>query len=277
MKHHFLLWAALSLSLMACNSSSKRVLSMDTKVRIETSEGDIIIKLYDQTPKHRDNFIKIVKDGTLNGTLFHRVIDEFMIQGGDPDSKNATKGQRLGSGNLGYKVPAEFNIPTYFHKKGALAAAREGDQVNPEKASSSCQFYIVTGKVYENEDLDNMENSRNQQRMNEVFYQLANKKASEIMAFRLSGNQEALLDLQDSLFNEAQKIVEKEAPFTFTPQMRQAYTTIGGTPHLDGSYTVFGEVIEGLDVVDRIQKVTTDDNNRPLTDVVIKKVSILED
>ncbi len=250
---------------------------METKVRIETSKGDIVVKLYDQTPKHRDNFIKIAKDGSLNGTLFHRVINEFMIQGGDPDSKTAVKGQRLGSGNLGYKVPAEFNVPTYFHKKGALAAAREGDQVNPEKASSSCQFYIVTGKVYKDGELDTLEISRNQQRMNEVFYQLANKKAAEIMAFRRSGNQEALLDLQDSLFTEAQKVVEKETPFAFTTQMRQAYTTIGGTPHLDGQYTVFGEVIEGLEVLDEIQKVATDDYDRPLTDVVIKKVKVIED
>lgn len=249
---------------------------METKVRIETSKGDIVVKLYDQTPKHRDNFIKIAKDGTLNGTLFHRVINEFMIQGGDPDSKTAVKGQRLGTGNLGYKVPAEFNTPAYFHKKGALAAAREGDRFNPEKASSSCQFYIVTGKVYKQNELDSLENSKNQQRTNEVFKQLANKKVAEIMALRRSGNQEGLLDLQDSLFTEAQKIVEKESPF-FTSQMRQAYTTIGGAPHLDGDYTVFGEVIEGLDVLDKIQIVATDDYARPLTDVVIKKVKVLED
>ena len=129
---------------------------MGTKVKIETSMGDIIVKLYDETPNHRDNFIKLVENGTYEGTLFHRVIKDFMIQAGDPDSKGAPKGQMLGSGDVGYTVPAEFVYPQLFHKKGALAAARQGDNVNPEKASSGCQFYIVTGRVFNDSTLLSM-------------------------------------------------------------------------------------------------------------------------
>ena len=135
--------------LTACKPGQKKEEDMEkeTKLKIETSAGDITVKLYNETPKHRDNFIKLVEDGTYEGTLFHRVIKDFMIQAGDPESKKAPKGKMLGAGDVGYTVPAEFVYPKYFHKKGALSAARQGDEVNPDKASSGCQFYIVTGKV----------------------------------------------------------------------------------------------------------------------------------
>ena len=184
-------------------------------MKIETKYGKIIIKLYNETPKHRDNFIKLVKQGYFNGTLFHRVINKFMIQGGDPDSKNAKPEQALGSGGPGYTVPAEF-VSKCFHKKGALAAARLGDGGNPKKESSGSQFYIVQGKTYSIAELDNMET-------------MMGKK--------------------------------------FTPEQRLAYSTIGGTPHLDGSYTVFGEVIEGMDVIDKIANAKTAPGDRPIENI----------
>lgn len=247
----------------------------ETQVLMHTSMGDIQLKLYNETPKHRDNFIQLVKDGTYNGLLFHRVIKDFMIQAGDPDSKKASKGQMLGAGDVGYTVPAEFVYPKYFHKKGALSAARQGDNVNPKKESSGCQFYIVTGKVYNDSTLLGMERQMNQMRLNNAFNALAQKHMKEIYKLRKDGNQEGLMDLQDTLIAQAEAQVAKEPEFRFTPEQVKAYTTVGGTPHLDGEYTVFGEVLEGMDVVDKIQKVKTDRNDRPEEDVKILKVTVL--
>ena len=216
--------------------------------------GDIKVKLYNETPKHRDNFIKLAKDGTYNGTLFHRVIKDFMVQAGDPESKNAPKGKMLGSGDVGYTVPAEFVYPKYFHKKGALSAARQGDNVNPKKESSGCQFYIVT----------------------EAFNALAQKHMKEIYKMRKANDQDGLYALQDTLFIQAEAEAAKQPDFHFTPEQIKAYTTVGGTPHLDGEYTVFGEVVEGMDIVDKIQQVKTDRSDRPEEDVKIINVSVIE-
>ncbi|MBO7553536.1 MAG: peptidylprolyl isomerase [Bacteroidaceae bacterium] len=275
-KGYFIYLIMLICAVMACSSAKKNEV-MGTKVKIETTMGDIIVKLYDETPNHRDNFIKLVENGTYEGTLFHRVIKDFMIQAGDPDSKGAPKGQMLGSGDVGYTVPAEFVYPQLFHKKGALAAARQGDNVNPEKASSGCQFYIVTGRVFNDSTLLSMEEQKNQNKFTSVFNALAQKHMKEIYQMRRNNDQEGLMNLQDSIFVETQKQLEGEPEFKFTEEQRQAYTTIGGTPHLDGEYTVFGEVIEGMDVVDKIQQVSTNGSDRPDDDVVIKKVSIIED
>ena len=275
-KGYFIYLIMLICAVMACSSAKKNDV-MGTKVKIETTMGDIIVKLYDETPNHRDNFIKLVENGTYEGTLFHRVIKDFMIQAGDPDSKGAPKGQMLGSGDVGYTVPAEFVYPQLFHKKGALAAARQGDNLNPEKASSGCQFYIVTGRVFNDSTLLSMEEQKNQNKFTSVFNALAQKHMKEIYQMRRNNDQEGLMNLQDSIFVETQKQLEGEPEFKFTEEQRQAYTTIGGTPHLDGEYTVFGEVIEGMDVVDKIQQVSTNGSDRPDDDVVIKKVSIIED
>ena len=264
--------------LTACKPGQKKEENMEkeTKLKIETSAGDITVKLYNETPKHRDNFIKLVKDGTYEGTLFHRVIKDFMIQAGDPESKKAPKGKVLGAGDVGYTVPAEFVYPKYFHKKGALSAARQGDEVNPDKASSGCQFYIVTGKVYNDSTLLGMEQQMNQMRLNNAFNALAQKHMKEIYKMRKNNDQDGLMDLQDSLIAQAEAQVAKEPEFKFTPEQVKAYTTMGGTPHLDGAYTVFGEVLEGMDIVDKIQKVKTDRNDRPEEDVVIKKVTVID-
>ena len=269
----------LACGLVACGPGANKrgKMEKETKLRIETSAGNIVVKLYNETPKHRDNFIKLAKEGAYDGTLFHRVIKDFMIQAGDPQSKNAPKGTPLGTGDVGYTIPAEFVYPQYFHKRGALSAARQGDNVNPEKASSGCQFYIVTGKVYTPASLENMQEQINQMRLQSVFNALAQKHLKEIYKMRRAGDQDGLMQLQDELLEQAEQEMAGKPRFEFTPEQAQAYTTVGGTPHLDGEYTVFGEVLEGMDVVDKIQRVKTDRNDRPEENVVINKVSVIED
>ncbi len=194
-------------------------------VKLETKHGNMEILLYDATPKHQENFIKLVNEGFFNDQLFHRVIDNFMIQGGDPNSVGASKGEMLGVGGPGYTVPAEF-VNGLYHKKGALAAARKGDAVNPSRASSGSQFYIVQGKVFTHEEL-------------EAFVRMGKHKA-------------------------------------FTEEQLLSYTSIGGTPHLDDEYTVFGEVTSGLDVLDKIAALPVDAYNRPVEDVVYQ-ISLLKE
>lgn len=201
------------------------------QVTFKTNKGKIVVELYNETPRHRDNFLYQVKHKLYNGVLFHRVINEFMIQGGDPVSKKAILGIKLGEGTEKPSdwIDPEFRIPEFYHVRGSLAAAREGDDVNPNKKSSSQQFYIVTGRTY-----------------------------------------------TDAELNKAQVRITKDTKgkVSLTPDMREVYRTVGGAPHLDGSYTVFGRVIEGMDIVDAIQTVETDTNNRPLQDIRIKKAKI---
>lgn len=204
--------------------ASTFVFAQSTKVLIETSKGKITVILYDDTPLHRDNFVKLAESGYYNDLLFHRVIKSFMVQAGDPNSKNAPANARLGGGGPGYTIPAEIVYPTHFHKKGALAAARTGDNVNPKRESSGSQFYIVQGQVYTDMKLDQF---------------------------------------------------EKALGKTFTKKERDAYATIGGTPHLDNQYTVFGEVVEGMDVIDKIAAVETQPGDRPVEDVKILKTTVL--
>ena len=279
MKQNFwILLIILACSAVACKSGQKKDGNMEkeTVLKIETSMGDIKVKLYNETPKHRDNFIKQAKDGTYNGTLFHRVIKDFMVQAGDPESKTAPKGKMLGSGDVGYTVPAEFVYPKYFHKKGALSAARQGDEVNPKKESSGCQFYIVTGKVFNDSTLLNMEQQKNQNKVTEAFNALAQKHMKEIYKMRKANDQDGLYALKDTMFIQAEAEAAKQPDFHFTPEQIKAYTTVGGTPHLDGEYTVFGEVVEGMDIVDKIQQVKTDRSDRPEEDVKIINVSVIE-
>ena len=229
-------WIVLLLNcLIVCSSATAQkdstVKKKDRKrdVLIQTTLGDIVIRLSDSTPLHRDNFLKLVKVGYYDSLLFHRVIQDFMIQGGDPNSKRAAAGVPLGNGGPGYTVPAEFR-PTLFHKKGMLSAARSGDNVNPQKASSGSQFYIVQGKIFTDAGLDSVE------------------------IFRMNGR----------------KIPSAQ---------REVYKTIGGTPHLDQAYTVYGEVVKGLDIVDKIASVQTSmgqDRDRPLQDVRIIKAKLIK-
>ena len=238
--------------------------------------GDITVRLYDDTPLHRDNFLKLASEGFFNGTLFHRVIKDFMIQGGDPESKGAPAGKNLGSGGPGYNVPAEIKPATLFHKRGALSAARLGDEVNPAKESSGSQFYIVWGKVYKAAELKQLERQLKMQQEQNIFNALAAEHRDEIMNLRRNRDRDGLMALQEKLGKMAMdKSKEIGAP-AFTPEQVEAYTTQGGTPFLDGAYTVFGEVEEGLDIVEDIQKVETSLNDRPKTDVVMTAVTVLD-
>ena len=237
------------------------------KVIIKTTEGDIKVRLYDETPKHRDNFIKLAKEGYFDGTLFHRVIKDFMIQGGDPQSKNAPKGKRLGTGGPDYTIPAEFVYPQLFHKRGALSAARLGDEVNPNRESSGSQFYIVWGKTYKPAELKQMEKQMGMQMEQSVFNQLAKEHHDEIMTLRRNRDRQGLMVLQEQLAAETKALCKSQGYPCFTPEQVEAYTTQGGTPFLDNQYTVFGEVEEGLDVVEKIQKSETMPDDRPTQDV----------
>ena len=201
------------------------------EVLLETSMGNVRAVLYNETPRHRDNFLKLVKEGFYDGTLFHRVISNFMIQAGDSTTRHAKPGEVLGMSSPDYTIPAEIDFPRFFHKRGALAAAREGDDVNPERASSASQFYIVYGSRMSDYQLD---------------------KAQERLNTKTNGQ------------------------VVLTPEIRKVYFEQGGTPHLDGQYTVFGEIVDGLHIIEKIQSAATDEHSRPLEDVKIIKVSIVK-
>lgn len=248
----------------------------ETQVLMHTSMGDIQLKLYNETPKHRDNFIQLVKDGTYNGLLFHRVIKDFMIQGGDVTSKDAPMNKSLGAGDLGYTVPAEFNYPKYFHKKGALCAARTGDEVNPERASSASQFYIVTGKKYSEAELNQMEKQLENRLKQSIFARLQAENKPKIMEYYRSGNKEELAILRDTLIGKTELEAEKRKDEAKLPkEIREIYKTEGGVPFLDNQYTVYGEVVKGIEVVDAIQQVKTNRQDRPTENVVITSVELL--
>lgn len=238
------------------------------KVKISTSLGDIVVRLYDETPAHRDNFLKLAREGFYNGTLFHRVIKEFMIQGGDPDSKGAPAGKQLGCGDVGYTIPAEFN-PSLFHKRGALSAARQGDQVNPERRSSGCQFYIVWGKTYSEGQMGQLERQSQMQALQSAFDGLVMQHRDEIIRMRKERDRAGLSALQDQLEAEANAIVNEKGLGKLSDEQKKVYSTIGGTPFLDGQYTVFGEVESGLETVGKIQEAATDGSDRPLEDIAM--------
>jgi len=261
----FMVFAGLFVNL-SCGVSQK---SKETIVQIETEFGNIKIKLYDETPLHRDNFIKLTKDGVYTDLLFHRVIQGFMIQGGDPDSKNAEPGKQLGSGDLGYTIPAEIN-PKFFHRRGVLAAARQGDDINPERKSSASQFYILQGKVFRPEELDTMEVKMDQSRKMSMLQAKIKSVEPELNKLGAEGKQDELMARYNAVKEEVLAEAAKLPSLKFTEEQRKAYTTVGGYPPLDNSYTVFGEVIEGMDVVDTIAKQLTDMYDRPQKDIKFK-------
>lgn len=243
---------------------------MASTFTISTSLGDISIKLYDETPLHRDNFIKLVKEGYYNGTLFHRVIKDFMIQCGDPNSRGADKNTSLGSGGPGYTIPAEIH-PELIHKRGALAAARLGDEVNPDKNSSGSQFYIAWGQIYNEGQMASLSRNLKMQAQQQIFNQLVQKNRDKILELRRNRDQEGLMDLQNEL-NAETMALSSEKNYGLSETQKKVYSTIGGVPHLDGQYTVFGEVISGLDIVEKIQNTKTGPSDRPIEDISIIKI-----
>jgi len=242
------------------------------KVKIQTMLGDIVVRLYDETPIHRDNFVKLVREGYYDGTLFHRVIKDFMIQGGDPDSKGAPAGKMLGVGGPDYTLEAEIK-EGLFHKRGALAAARQGDEVNPERRSSGSQFYIVWGQKYNEGQLRQFSKQLKMQKIQAIFNQLASEHRTEIMQMRRDRNRAGLQELQDRLAAEAEK--QASDYIGLTEEQQSIYSTLGGTPHLDGQYTVFGEVEDGLDVVEMIQASATGRGDRPVDDIEMR-ITVVE-
>lgn len=239
-------------------------------VDIKTTMGDIKVKLYDDTPAHRDNFLKLVNDSFYNGVLFHRVIKDFMVQTGDPDSKTAAPGARLGSGSTGYTLEAEILYPKHFHKYGALAAARTGDNVNPERRSSGSQFYIVTGNKYSESDVEMMARQSAGAKLQDYFNSLVRKNSDKIKELQAAGDKEGLESLRQELIKETEANVSVDLP----QDIVKAYTTVGGTPHLDGQYTVFGEVLEGMDVVEKIQNSATGRDDRPVEDIRVISMEV---
>jgi cyclophilin family peptidyl-prolyl cis-trans isomerase len=270
MKHFFiksLLLLAIA-SISSCSFSQNKPIPEGPVVLIKTRFGDMKVVLYNETPLHRDNFMKLTKEGVFDSLLFHRVIKGFMVQGGDPQSKRATKDQMLGDGDLNYTVPAEIR-PGIIHKKGVIAAARNGDEENPERRSSATQFYLAQGKVYKLDDIPSIELNLNSRAAESLFLKLKSEKIDTLMLFQMARNKEGYDKLLEKLKQKATSQVDKN-PVRLTKQQIETYTTLGGIPHLDGAYTVFGEVIEGIAVIDSIAAQPTGANNRPLENIRMK-------
>jgi cyclophilin family peptidyl-prolyl cis-trans isomerase len=264
------------LILIATNTAVAQTYGKET-ILISTPYGNMKVKLFKETPLHRNNFIKLVKQGYYDSLLFHRVINQFVIQGGDPDSKYADDTTSLGNAEVDYWIPAEFNRKLY-HKKGMLGAARAGDDITPEKESSGSQFYIVMGKPY-----DSLALRKAEIRVNKYIVQKINNnvafggKSKELRKYYMSLSEDSLTYVSRQLSDPVSiERYEKTPHFTFTPEQQKTYATLGGIPHLDMNYTIFGEVVEGLEVIDKIAAVKTDKNDRPKENVRMK-VSIIKE
>lgn len=259
----------------SCNGQNG---TKETEVLLQTTAGDIRVKLYNDTPGHRDNFIQNVKAGMYDDVAFHRVIRNFMIQTGDPDTRTGDfpKVAPEDSMALGPTIPAEIVYPTHYHRRGVLAAAREGDENNPQKASDKFQFYIVTGKFQNEEQLVGYEDAKQQARIVELYQQKVQEHAEELEALRRAREQRKYENRLSDLRTEAQMEIDETPPVRFTAEQKRIYRSQGGAPWLDGDYTVFGEVVQGMKVVLDIEKTRTDKSDRPLRDIRIVKATVLE-
>lgn len=242
-------------------------------IEIVTDLGRMKAVLYNETPLHRDNMVKLIDNNFFDGLLFHRVIKNFVIQGGDPDSRNAAPGVLLGDGGNGYTIPAEFMPLRYFHKKGVLAAARDGDDVNPAKASSGCQFYIVQGKIHDDASLEKNERRINRDIIKKITDSILSLPENNILKTSFERiktdprHTDSLSLLQKKIDDLVNPVYRIHPRYRIPDHQRAVYKKIGGTPHLDTHYTVFGEVVEGLDVLDKLILAETDSNDRPKTDI----------
>lgn len=261
---------SIALAIILAFSTSCKANTNEEIVVFETNYGKITVKLYNETPQHKQNFLKLVDDGFYNGLLFHRVIADFMIQTGDPKSRNAKPGEMLGSGDVGYTIPAEFVYPQYFHKKGALAAARQGDNINPQRASSGCQFYFVVGRTFTDRQLQSLE-TRNKEKHLQKLYSEILLKSDEFKKARENNDEATKSKLMEQAMGQAIALTDSTTQYLFSEEQKTQYTTIGGTPHLDGEYTVFGEVVEGLEIITNISKTKVATADRPIEDVIILK------
>jgi len=257
MARKFILFTLVMTLFLSCNTKKEEF----QYIKITTEKGDIIVKLYNVTPKHRDNIVKLANEKFFDGQIFHRIIKNFVVQGGDPTTKEAKPDSIYGNGGPGYDIDAEI-IDTIYHKRGALGMAREGDDVNPERKSSGSQFYIVTGKIFTDLQLNELENKLNTKKKANLYKKLIQQKINESKSSGKVDTISISLDVSaviDSIYATYPKIV-------FSKQQRKLYTTVGGIPHLDNNYTVFGEVVSGMGAVDVLSEVQTDGNDRPLKD-----------
>lgn len=271
MKRQFFALSLLLLTLVACGDKPLDP-NKPVYVEIKTTMGDVTVLLYDDTPLHRDNFIKLCQSNEYEGMLFHRVIKEFVVQGGDPASKAHEPGALYGDGDGGYTVPAEI-LPNHFNKKGALIDAKEVDAVNPERASAGTQFCFVQGKVLDDKELAEKEARINEIRRNWLYYKFRDELKKRDPSLAADSLENELHDRASILVEDTLAVL---GPVVIPAERREIYKTIGGVPHLDGSVTIFGEVVEGFDIVEKISVVKTDKNDRPLRDVMIKSTKVYQ-
>ena len=278
-----ILLSLLILCSLAASSCTGKNGDGETEVLLQTTEGDIRIKLFNDTPLHRDNFIKNVKEGKYDGVTFHRIIRSFMIQTGDPNTRPGHEAELAAAeadttNTLGETIPAEFVYPKYFHKRGMVAAAREGDDINPKKGSDPYQFYIVTGKFQNETALAEFETARKQALVEERYSKKMAAHRDELETMRKARNRDGVSDLLEKLLDQAKMEVDDlpETAYEFNQEQIRAYRIYGGAPWLDGNYTIFGEVVEGMKIVLEIEKVKTGAGDKPLRDIRITKASIVE-
>lgn len=271
----FLLFCLMAMTFLACKKTSEEPI-----VELQTTEGTLFIKLYKQTPKHRDNFVKLVNEGFFDGQLFYKAMKDFIIEAGDENTKDADNDHDriYGAFDPEYTIPAEIRSPLLFHKKGALSAARQEDNINPTKKSSGTLFGIIIGQLYTSTQLDSLEKADYNHQLNITLQQVMIANRSLIDKTTQMGDEKRLGELQDSLIRVASKQMQlkKSKLLHFSATQRKIYTTIGGVPQMDGDYTVFGEVTKGLDVLDKINKLKVDGTQRPMKDVRILKATIVK-
>lgn len=264
--------SVLLFTFMSCNGQTGE---KETEVVLETTVGNIRIKLYNDTPLHRDNFIQNVKDGKYDGVMWHRIIRNFMIQTGEQPIQLDDNGDTIAADPSEW-IPAEIVYPKHYHKRGMVAAAREGDDVNPEKKSDHYQFYIVTGRIFNDDQLRELTAARTQQAVELLYAQRVQQNSAKLEALRKVRDTKGVSDMLEKLHDQATFDVSDNPPAPFNEQQTRDYRTYGGAPWLDGEYTVFGEVVEGMKIVQTIEKTKVDDNNRPKTEMKVLKAYVVE-